>query len=160
MGPITSLVCGLVTLGIVGILLFVQLQLNVKFGPSNAWPTSDGVIKTMHKESDDSTFASYDYSVKGKKYTEQKIFYDQTTASVFLPAKGGTYRVGQKVKVFYNPDKPDDAFLRTTEPTTSTMWRLAMLGFFGIALLYKGFTGLSSARMVLRNQVSNRSALR
>jgi hypothetical protein len=99
-----------------------------------SWPHTPGVIITSNRrvEKDaegetESAFILYFYEVKGVPYRSARVFSGDVLGLGFRRAIRrymAAYPAGKPVKVFYNPEAPDTAFL---EPGAN---KAAYLSFF------------------------------
>lgn len=110
MGPVASLICGLITVLVLGSLYFLQTRLSSECDKTSTWLRCNGTIESTYTQRDGSTYACYEYSAGGKEHINSRIYYDQMAAGSYLP-DSVKYVVGQKVAVFYDPKSPGESVL-------------------------------------------------
>lgn len=116
-----------VIFGIIGVaMLFSYFQSKKKVEESQSWPAVQGYITKTHirreteKDNDGSRITKYypevlyTYEFLGKEYTGDKIsFGGKTKYSYEQKAENFLvqYPVGQGIKIYYDPNNPEDAVL-------------------------------------------------
>jgi hypothetical protein len=124
------------------------------------WPNVEGEVKkvdvyrSLQQDSGYKVTVTYDYEVEGQIYTshQRKLGYVHGTSSfiprLFAMLKMAKYEEGKKVKVYYDPKKPNHAILeRGILPFTIFMMFLVaislfIMGWLGIpAMIYEIISG-------------------
>jgi hypothetical protein len=109
---------------------------------------------TISNSSRDTTYSAditYRYSVNGQSYTSSRYWYAGSGSGYQSDAQNtvNRYPAGAQVTAYYNPDKPEDAVLDNSAPSTTIPY--AALGFMWLVILLligKGFSAvLNSNRM-------------
>jgi len=135
---------------VVGVAIFgLGINLYKKAKASETWPTVDGVVfssevssyKDSKKNTRYSANVNYSYMIENKEYTSNDISMSEVTSSNVSSAEKicKQYPEGTKVKVFYNPENPDESLLI---PGTSFVVYLPMIAgaiflLIGIVLVGK-----------------------
>ena len=131
----------------IGLFLIVITPISIKAGKKSAnWPATSGTILSSEVEEEISTDAEdgvskyyyprirYEYEINGTKYQGNKYKLLEPSmsrqkayefAALFLP--------GNKVNVYYNPQKPQQAVLQTGAQNF-----LYIFLFIGVALIVTG----------------------
>jgi hypothetical protein len=125
---IFALIFGIVTLGAgLGLCGFGVLNL-LKSQRYRRYPAASGIIKRLelkerkgYNRMTNRLISSYipdleyTYKVDGKTYTGKRFTFQNTTVNEKLAGRmRETFAPGNKVKVFYNPDDPQDAVVNTS----------------------------------------------
>ncbi len=136
---------------IVGLLVFALLLLNAiflaviffmrrKMRQVSEWPYTQGTVTESRLESRSSEDGSTDYPVV--RYTYQLIGRAYQGSRIATgPVVGGSgarkvierYPAGAAVRVYYNPQNPEEAVLEQKAPAMTLMW--VILAVFDCALL-------------------------
>lgn len=120
-----NIIAGLIFFIVGGIVLFFGYSWYKKAKATEKWPTTEGIVLTAEvnsHQSDGSTMykplIEYKYSVNGKEFKSPKYSYAEYSSSNSDHAYEviNKYPKGERVTVFYNPEKHYDAVL---EPGTS-----------------------------------------
>ncbi|MGZ2371188.1 DUF3592 domain-containing protein [Ancylomarina sp. YFZ004] len=117
---------------------------------SESWPTTSGIIthsEINQFESDGTTMYSseikYDFTIDEKPYSGDRITLSSGSSSTSsireVKKELQTYPIGANVKVYYDPELPNNAVL---EPGADFLTMLIkytpfLLGFFGILMLWQ-----------------------
>lgn len=133
----------LLALGGVGLMFWMRRRGGLAAG-SRAWPTARGRVLAAevrsYRSGDGWSSRShypavrYEYEVEGRRYTGDRIYFDQTSRAHAGPATRtvGRYPVGSEVTVYYDPTDPARALL---EPGRSGACNY---GVVGCGLLFVG----------------------
>jgi len=93
---------------------------------------------TITNNSRDTTYSAvitYRYAVNGQNYTSDRYWYAGSGSGYQSDAQNtvNRYPAGAQVTVYYNPDKPDEAVLDNSAPSTTVPY--AALGFMWLVVL-------------------------
>ncbi|WP_171816224.1 DUF3592 domain-containing protein [endosymbiont of unidentified scaly snail isolate Monju] len=118
-------------------LLGVDLLAGIKMLNAQSWPRADGTIESSSfvlagsKPSTTSEKVSYSYQVDGKIHENDRIYFGMVISSRNKPL---SYRKGEHVYVFYNPDDPSESVLRTDDTHSVIFVGFAGMAFIGFSL--------------------------
>jgi hypothetical protein len=114
---------------------------------AHAWPSVEGTIvdRQARRESNQShryaITATYEYEVQGQRHTGRRhslaispVQYVKAI-SVSEALRHAGISVGQKVRVFYDPQNPARAVLDPKVSSSQKVLYLAVIGFCGLAFL-------------------------
>jgi hypothetical protein len=125
LGPVGTVVSGLILAGVGFILAFVLGQSAMKDGAeSDNWPSVMGKVTaskvTSFGSRDDRSYrpeVSYEYSVNGQKYIFNRINFDvggiQSHIRLEMVEITDRYRPGTQIDVYYKPEDPGVSCLET-----------------------------------------------
>lgn len=121
--------------------------------------TMQGAEKGADLEIRNFAEVTYEYQVRGDTYRNSRISIGEDLGDLFVEQKLARYPKGAQVRVFYNPDDPQQAVLERDAP--EGVWRtMALLIGAAIVLLIAATFGLQAFADALReNLVQPRRAL-
>ncbi len=104
---------------------------------------------TIGNNSRDTTYSAditYRYAVDGQSYTSSRYWYAGGGSGSQSDAQNtvNRYPAGAQVTAYYNPDKPDQAVLDNSAPSTTVPY--AALGFLWLVVLLLIGKGFSAVR--------------
>ncbi len=120
-----------------GILYFSQRKMNAVA----KWPYVMGTVKTSTTEYRDSgeggayyPVVHYSYQVGGQPFEGYRIAPGGEVGGVGAGKVAARYPVGSHVKVFYNPQKPAEAFLEKKARGQVLMWVILVIVDFSLCV--------------------------
>jgi hypothetical protein len=120
-----------------GILYFTQRKMNAVA----KWPYVMGTVKTSTTEYRDSgeggayyPVVHYSYQVSGQPFDGYRIAPGGEIGGVGAGKVAARYPVGSHVKVFYNPQKPTEAFLEKKARGQVLMWVILIIVDFSLCV--------------------------
>ena len=120
-----------------GILYFTQRKMNAVA----KWPYVMGTVKTSTTEYRDSgeggayyPVVHYSYQVGGQPFEGYRIAPGGEVGGVGAGKVAARYPVGSHVKVFYNPQKPAEAFLEKKARGQVLMWVILVIVDFSLCV--------------------------
>jgi Protein of unknown function (DUF3592) len=148
LSPLALICCGLITFIVLGAVGAEEYHVRSEVAKTNSWAMSAGTItRNERRMSDKTTLVNYSYTVAGKNYTGDRIYYDQPEARLPYLLDEKLYPVGQSVQVHYNPAAPDSAVLSSKpERGDSNPAGYFQGGFLGLCLLLGGIFRIRSLR--------------
>jgi hypothetical protein len=110
------------------------LQQNIA---ARGWPTAPGTVLATENKPDpkavslDGTVATYQqvdyvYPVAGRDYRSRRISYIASQDQDSSLTKDSPYSPGQEIKVFYNPRRPTDAYVKPLD-AHDDLWLIFVL---------------------------------
>ena len=115
-----------------------------------AWPSTQGeviqseVVLTgggnvnINSSPGHATMILYQYHVRGRRYESDNFLIGGNVSSGAEQKeedKVRQYSVGTTVKVYYNPENPEDACLERKQKMTIVAWLFSMFLFFGLLMV-------------------------